>query len=286
MPLPRLGAHMSIAGGPAQALWRGQGLGCETIQLFTRSANRWSSPELTLEEIRAFHRARQETGIAPVVAHSSYLINLASPDPALWERSLEALINELTRCRLLGIVHYVLHPGAHMGAGEEAGLARVAEGLSTALAATAPAETAIVLEITAGQGTVLGARLEQLAWLIRRVAPEERLGVCFDTAHALAAGYEFRQPASYAAFWAHFDAVLGLERLRVIHLNDAKRDLGSRVDRHEHIGRGYVGLEAFRLLLNDPRLRHLPMLLETPKGEDMAEDVANLTLLRSLIASS
>jgi len=163
-------------------------------------------------------------------------------------------------------------------------MSRVVAGLREAFSATAGAGVAVLLEITAGQGSALGATFEQLAWMADHVEPAERVGACFDTAHALAAGYEFRDPASYAAMWRQFDAVIGLGRLRAIHLNDAKRDLGSHVDRHAHIGEGYVGLEAFRLLLNDPALRHVPMLLETPKGEDMREDVVNLARLRGLIA--
>ena len=281
---PRLGAHMSIAGGPARAVERGYSIGCDAIQIFTRNANRWKSKDLTQEEVDGFVHSREATGIHPIVAHSSYLINLASPDDSLWARSVEALIVELERCRRLGVHEYVLHPGAHLGAGEEAGMTRVVAGLGAAFSATAGADVAVLLEITAGQGSILGATFEQLAWMADRAKPAERIGICFDTAHALAAGYEFRDATSYAAMWRQFDAIIGLGRLRVIHLNDAKRDLGSHVDRHAHIGEGYVGLEAFRLVVNDPALRHLPMLLETPKGEDMREDVENLARLRRLIA--
>jgi len=281
---PRLGAHMSIAGGPAKALERGHSIGCDAIQIFSRNANRWTSKDLTDEDVEAFAEARASTGIYPVVAHSSYLINLASPDDALWARSVEALIVELERCRRLGVRHYVLHPGAHMDVGEEAGMERVAAGLRRAFEATADADVMVLLENTAGQGSALGTTFEQLAWMGEHAAPSARVGVCFDTAHALAAGHEFRDAESYAAMWRRFDAGVGLERLRAIHLNDAKRDLGSHVDRHEHIGQGCVGLEAFRLLVNDPALRHVPMLLETPKGADMREDVENLARLRGLIA--
>ncbi len=281
----RLGAHMSIAGGPAKALLRGRSIGCDAIQMFTRNANRWSSRDLTPKEISDFEEARIETKIDPIVAHSSYLINLATPDETLGAKSLRALITEMKRCKQLGIDSYVLHPGAHVGSGEEAGLARVAEALNVAFEATPDSNVVILLETTAGQGTGLGYKYEQLAWLIEHVEVTRRVGVCFDTAHALAAGYEFRQKESYEAMWQQFDAIIGLERLRAIHLNDSKRDLGSRVDRHEHIGQGFVGLEAFRLLVNDPALCHVPMLLETPKGPEMLEDVKNLVLLRSLIDS-
>lgn len=281
---PRLGAHMSIAGGPAKALERGHSIGCDAIQIFTRNANRWTSKDLTDDEVQAFVEAKASTGIHPVVAHSSYLINLASPDDALWLKSVGALVTEIERCRRLGVRDYVLHPGAYMDTGEEAGMARVVEGLREAFAATADADVIVLLENTAGQGSALGTTFEQLAWMADHAEPAARVGVCFDTAHALAAGHEFRDAESYAAMWRRFDAVIGIQRLRAIHLNDAKRDLASHVDRHEHIGQGCVGLEAFRLLVNDPALRHVPMLLETPKGEEMREDVENLARLRGLIA--
>jgi len=282
MNLPRLGAHMSIAGGPATALLRGHSIGCDAIQMFTRNANMWHAKPLTVREIDDFAQARLATGIEPVVAHSSYLINLATADEALWAKSQEALHDELARCAQLGIDRYVLHPGAYTGSDETSGLARVARALSAALEAIGG--VTILLETTAGQGTSLGATFEQLAWLVERVA-SERVGVCFDTAHAFAAGYDLRTAAAYAATWQHFDAVIGLRRLGCIHLNDSKRELGSRVDRHEQLGQGKIGVEAFRLLMNDPALRHVPMLLETPKGEEMLEDVENLTLLHKLIGT-
>jgi len=276
---------MSIAGGPANALLRGQRIGCETVQIFTRNANRWRSKELTPTQIEDFQQARVATGIYPVIAHSSYLINLGTPDDDLWQRSLDALLVEMGRCQQLGIRDYVLHPGAHKGSGEETGLRRIATALDAALSATAGAEVRIALENTAGQGSSLGYRLEHLAWLVEHVEHPERLGVCFDTAHALAAGYEFRLSESYATLWDRFDDLIGIDRLRVVHLNDSKRDLGSRVDRHQHIGKGFVGLEAFRMLVNDRRLRSVPMVLETPKGPDLVEDIENLAVLRGLIES-
>jgi deoxyribonuclease-4 len=279
---PRLGAHMSIAGGPSNALRRGHSIGCDAVQMFTRGPNRWQAPELTDQAVADFHHARDDTGLHAVVAHSSYLINLGSPDEVLWRRSIDALVDELERCRRLGVADYVLHPGAHMGAGVETGLARVARGLDEALN-IAGDEITILLETTAGQGTGLGHRFEQLAGIIAKARTGEQLGVCLDTAHVWAAGYEFRDAESYATMWANFDAAIGLPRLRAIHLNDSRRERGSRVDRHQHIGQGSVGLEAFRLLMNDPRLRHVPMLLETPKGDDLNEDVANLALLRGLL---
>lgn len=279
----RLGAHMSTVGGPANALLSGHSVGCDAIQMFVRNPNRWQAKDFTPEQIADFGQAREATGIEPVIAHGSYLINLGTPDSSLWGNSLDALIIELQRCRQLGIREYVLHPGSHVGSGEEAGLFRVGTGLSAALEATTDAPVTVLLETTAGQGTNLGYRFEHLAWLMHHVNLESRLGACFDTSHALAAGYEFRQPDSYKAMWEHFDGVIGMQRLRVIHLNDSRHDLGSRADRHQHIGQGFVGLEAFRMLVNDERIRAIPMLLETPKGPDLSHDVENLALLRSLV---
>jgi len=279
---PRLGAHMSIAGGPANALRRGHSIHCDAIQMFTRNANQWVSKDLTAEQVAEFHEARRETGIDEVVAHSSYLINLATPDDALARKSYAALLTELERCAQLGIDRYVLHPGSHRAAGEEEGLRRVGEALNQALAATDDS-VSILLENTAGQGSALGHSLEHLAWLLEHCAPTRRLGVCFDTAHALAAGYALGDVSAYEGFWQRFEALIGRERLRCIHLNDSKSELGSRVDRHAHIGEGHVGLETFRLLVNDGRLYHAPMLLETPKDKDLSEDIRNLATLRGLV---
>lgn len=279
----RLGAHMSIAGGVSRAFDRGEQIGCEAMQIFTKNQNQWEAKPLEPAEVERFRRRQQETGIEPVIAHDAYLINLASPDDALWERSLRAFIDELVRAEMLGLPGVVLHPGAHMGAGEKIGLDRIARALDRAHAATPGFRTQTLLEITAGQGSNLGYTFEQLAAIRNAVDDPGRVAICFDTAHALAAGYEYRTPEAYAAMWDHFDRVLGIELIRCFHLNDSKKDLGSRVDRHTHIGQGFVGLEAFRMILNDPRFDSLPMLLETPKGTDMKEDIENLRVLRSLI---
>ncbi len=280
---PRLGAHMSIAGGPANALTRGHSIGCDTIQMFTRNANQWRAKPLEEADIAAFVSARASTGIEPVVAHSSYLINLGTADDDLWARSQAALLDELERCAALGIDRYVLHPGAYTDSDEASGLMRVAEALTVAFDAPASGTVRVLLETTAGQGTSLGASFEQLAWLLDHLAAPERTGICFDTAHAFAAGYDLRTPEAYASTWRHFSAVIGLQHLGCIHLNDSKRPLGSRVDRHEQLGQGSIGVDAFRQLMNDSALRHVPMILETPKGEEMLEDVQNLALLRSLL---
>lgn len=278
-----LGAHTSIAGGVDRAVLRGQQIGCETIQLFTKNTHRWAASPLKDETIENWYRNLQETGIAPVVAHDSYLINLASPDDALWQKSLDAFVIEMARCEVLSIPYLVMHPGSHTGSGEKAGLRRIATALDRALGRVPGARVTVLLETTAGQGTNLGYRFEHLARIMELAAVGDRLGVCFDTCHVLAAGYEIRTPEGYAETFRQFDQMIGLERLEVFHVNDSKHDLGSRVDRHEHIGRGYIGLEGFRLLMNDARFYRHPLLLETPKSQDMHEDVENMATLRSLI---
>jgi deoxyribonuclease-4 len=278
-----LGAHQSIAGGVEKSLERGQEAGCDTIQIFVKTPNRWASKPIAAENIDAFKEAVAETGIWPVFAHSLYLINMATPDDALWRKSIDALVDDLERCEQLELPGLVIHPGSHVGAGEETGLARIADALDEVHARLPGYAVQVWLETTAGQGDYLGYRFEQLRAMIDGVKEPERLGICFDTAHAFAAGYELRDREGFEATWDQFNAVLGLDRLRAIHLNDSKRELGSRVDRHEHIGKGVLGLEPFRFLLNDPRFLGIPMTLETDKGPDLAEDKENLAVLRSLL---
>ncbi|MGC8873286.1 MAG: deoxyribonuclease IV [Chloroflexia bacterium] len=282
--MPYLGAHMSIAGGVEQALIRGKTIGCEAVQIFTKQPNRWAAKPLTAHEIEAFARAWQESGIGPVWAHDAYLINLASPEEGLWEQSVQSFQHELERARALGLPYLVTHAGAHRGAGEAEGLRRIAQALDRVLAAVP--EVMVLLETTAGQGGALCYRFEQIAWIIEQVRYPERLGVCFDTCHVFVAGYELRTREGYEQTLRELDERIGLERLKVFHLNDAKKGLGSRVDRHTHIGQGMLGLEPFRWLLNDPRFQKHPMVLETPKGPEMEEDRQNLAVLRSLLASS
>lgn len=279
----RLGAHESIAGGVHKAFDRAQSVGCEAVQIFVKPNRSWAVKPLTEKAVGCFKTRAEETGIHPVVGHASYLLNLATPDRALWVRSRDMLVVELERCQALGASYLVLHPGAHVGAGEEAGLARVARALGEVHAATSGLDVGILLETTAGQGTSLGYRFEHLAWLIEHVSEGERLGVCFDTCHVFAAGYELRTSEGYAATMEMFDRVVGLKWLRAVHLNDSKGALGSRKDRHEHIGAGAIGLQGFRHVLNDPCLAGLPGLLETPKSDDLHEDRENLALLRSLV---
>jgi len=266
-----------------KALQRGQEVGCDTIQIFVKSPNRWASKPLAEESIVAFKEAVTETSIWPVFAHALYLINLATPDDALWHKSLGALADDLERCEQLGLPGLVIHPGSHRGSGEGAGIARIVAALDEVHDRLPGYGVQVWLETTAGQGDHLGYTFTQLRAMIDGVKEPERLGVCFDTAHAFAAGHELRTRAGYEATWHEFDKVLGLERLQAIHLNDSKKDLGSRVDRHEHIGQGLLGLEPFRFLVNDARFRGIPMTLETEKGPDLAEDKENLRVLRSLV---
>ena len=279
----RLGAHESIAGGIDRAIDRAVSVGCETVQIFVKPNRSWAVKPLDEEEVARFTARAAEESIHPLVAHTSYLLNLGSPDEELWKKSIDTLVIEMERCEALGVHRLVLHPGSHVGTGEEVGLSRVAEGLGQAHAATRGFQTRILLETTSGQGTNLGHRFEQLAWLIHNSPEGERLRVCLDTCHVFAAGYELRTPDGYAATMEAFDTAVGLEQLEAIHLNDTKHDLGSGRDRHEHIGKGFLGLEGFRYMLNDQRLDGLPGLLETPKSDDLHEDAENLAVLRSLI---
>jgi deoxyribonuclease-4 len=279
----RLGAHMSIAGGVDKAILRGHEIGCDTVQIFTRSPRQWRPRVLKDVEILRFQQSREETEVDPVIAHDCYLINLGSPDEELWQKSLRVLIEELRHCVALGMPYLVIHPGSHVGTGEEAGLRRIAQALDQARNQTEGYSADVLLEITAGQGTNLGYSFGQLTHLLELVADDSWLGICFDTCHAFAAGYELRSPEGYEAALQELDELIGLQRLKCIHLNDSKGDLGSRLDRHEHIGRGALGLEPFRMLLNEERFQELPMVLETPKGPDLKQDKENLKVLRSLI---
>ncbi|MDZ7294736.1 MAG: deoxyribonuclease IV [candidate division KSB1 bacterium] len=278
---PLLGAHVSIAGGLHKAPARGVAIGCDAIQIFTKNQVQWKAPPLSEEEIAAFKEEFARSGLACVVVHDSYLINLASPDEATRRRSLEGLVSELIRAEQIGAPYLVMHPGAHMGEGEEKGLRRIAQGVSEALGASGTQRVVVLYETTAGQGSVLGYTFEQLASLMEMTSPRSRVGVCLDTCHAFAAGYELRSAEGLDKTLETFHRIIGLEHLRVMHLNDSRKGLGTRIDRHEHIGKGEIGLEGFRILLREKRLQHLPMLLETPGGEkDFAE---NLKTLRELL---
>jgi deoxyribonuclease-4 len=284
--MPLLGAHQSIAGGHHNALLAARTLQCDTVQLFTKSTNQWAARDLTTEDIRAFRRALRQTRLRSPMGHNCYLINLASPARALYRRSLEAFLLEYHRAEALGLRYLVMHPGSPVDGDEAAGLARVARALDEIHGRSPGYRCQILLETTAGQGNCLGHRFEHLAAILAAVAEPGRLGVCFDTCHVFAAGYALAPEAEYRASMRAFDKVIGLRWLRAFHLNDSKKPLGSRVDRHAHIGKGCLGLEPFRLLLNDPRFRSRPMVLETPKEDDSDEemDAVNLAVLRRLLA--
>jgi deoxyribonuclease-4 len=276
------GAHMPITGGISHAFQFGECVGCDAMQIFSKNQRQWQTKPLLPEEVHAYTDEQQRTNIAPVIVHASYLINLAAPADELWHKSIAALIDELERCAMVGIPYLVFHPGSHTGSGDEPGLARIINALNRILGTDAGNGVTILLETTAGQGTALGWRFEQLATLMEHVTHPKRLGVCIDTCHIFAAGYDIRTEETYHATFEAFDRLIGCEHIKLFHLNDSQKDLGSRVDRHQHIGKGYLGVEPFRLLVNDSRFLSLPMIIETPKGKDLAEDKENLALLRSM----
>jgi deoxyribonuclease-4 len=277
---------MSIAGGVSVAIDNARRAGATALQLFLKNNNQWQGKPIAPEEAARFREEMARGDLAPPVAHSSYLINLASPDPELGEKSTRAMIDELERAHLLGVPGVVVHPGAHMGRGEAAGLAAIAQRVNHVLDATAGLSSGIWLETTAGQGTCLGWRFEHLAEIMARIEDQSRVAVCLDTCHIFAAGYELRTAEAAAATLAEFDRVVGLGWLRAIHVNDSLKPFGSRRDRHAHIGQGEIGEAGFALLLRDPRLRAIPFILETPKGPDLEEDRMNLATLRRLAAAT
>ncbi|HVX60765.1 MAG TPA: deoxyribonuclease IV [Pirellulales bacterium] len=282
-----LGAHMSIAGGYYRAVEHAQRCGCDCVQLFTKNNNQWKAKPITDEEAEKFRDALAASGVSHPISHDSYLINLATPDDDLWRRSIDAFVVELQRAEQLGIAYVVMHPGAYVTSTEAAGLARVVEALDEVHRQTPELSACTLLETTAGQGTALGWRFEHLAEIKSRAKSPERLGVCLDTCHVFAAGYPLQTPEEYESTMQAFDTIVGTEEIKAFHLNDSKKGLGSRVDRHDHIGEGMLGLEPFRHLLNDPRFRQTPMYLETPKGQTdgLEWDVMNLKKLRELTAA-
>jgi deoxyribonuclease-4 len=284
---------MSVAGGLSRAVERAVVHRCDALQIFTKNANQWRGRLLPPQEIRDFRRRVKAAGIEPVISHASYLINLATANPVLRAQSMEAMADELDRAEALGLLGVVLHPGADTAGNEARSLASIAGSLLELLAARKRGKTMVLLEHTAGQGTVLGATFEQLAAIIAQMNDHGRVGVCLDTCHLLASGYDLCSTEGYDSTFRHFGHVVGFDRLKAFHLNDSKKPLGSRVDRHEHIGQGYLGLEPFRRIVNDRRFRALPMLLETPKGEGKPTgpitvdplDDRNLNTLRGLLAA-
>ena len=279
-----LGAHVSVAGGLDNAFARGLESHCTALQIFTKNANRWQGKPISNDDAIAFQQAWQKSGIGPVIAHNAYLINLASPKQDVWEKSKAALRDELLRCAQLGITGLVMHPGAHLGTGVEAGVERIREAFREILPESPP-EVRLLLENTAGQGTYLGGDFAHLAALLEGF-DEDRFGVCFDTCHAHTAGYDLSTSESYTEVMAKFDRLVGLEQIKAFHLNDCLKPCGSHVDRHTHIGQGTIGRTGFACLMQDQRLAAIPMLLETPKGDDGEMDRVNLALLRELAGES
>ena len=280
--LPPLGAHVSVAGGMASSIERATELGCTAIQIFVKNANQWQGRNVGREEAAAFRAAHAASRVGPLLAHASYLINLCATDPALLARSRQALADELARCARLGVGGLVVHPGAHLGAGEEAGMDLAAASLDAVLAGLPKLRVRVLLENTAGQGSCLGWRLEHLAGIRQRVKAPRRVGVCLDTCHAFAAGYAIHDPGGYEDFLAEIDERLGLAAVGALHLNDSVRPFASRRDRHAHIGEGEIGLDAFARLLHDPRLHDVPMVVETEPGTGMEGHRRDLATLRGL----
>jgi deoxyribonuclease IV len=287
----RIGAHMSVAGGVANAVARAQLHGCEALQIFSKNGNQWVGKPLDPDDVRRFRDGVESAGLAPAVSHASYLINLATTFPALREQSIAAFVDELDRADTLGLLGVVIHPGTCTEGTEENGLLLIGDAIRAAFAARPGGRAMVLLEHTAGQGRTLGYRFEHLAAIIERVDGSPRVGVCLDTCHLLAAGYDIASESGYRETFAAFDRLVGVDRLRVFHGNDSKRPLGSRVDRHQHIGEGCLGLAPFRRLVNDARFRDLAILIETEKTEALARpktialdplDVRNLDTLRSL----
>jgi deoxyribonuclease-4 len=277
-----LGAHMSIGGGVHTAIERGCSINCTAIQMFVKNNMQWFARPLTRDEIRAFLNHAQRAELLSIFAHANYLINLAATNPQFHANSMRALSEELTRADQLELPFLVMHPGAHVGAGEEAGLEKIVDSINRVFRKIPKVKTRVALETTAGQGSCLGHRFEQIAYIIERVRQPERLCVCLDTAHVFAAGYDIGSEAGVKKTFREFDRVIGLDRLAAIHMNDSKTPRGSRVDRHQHIGKGQIGLDAFRFIMRDRRFRKIPKVLETPKGKEMREDVENLKTLREL----
>jgi deoxyribonuclease-4 len=282
-PLALLGAHMSIAGGVHTAVDRAISIGCTALQVFTKNNNQWNGKPFTEDDIAQYRRKISAAGISPVVSHDSYLINLCATNPDTLKKSRGAFIDELERCEQLGIPLLNFHPGSHLGAGDDEGIKGICESLNIAHEATKKFNVKSVLEATAGQGTNIGYKFEHLHAIIDGVEHPERMAVCIDTCHIFAAGYDIASEKGYEETFKQFDEIVGLDRLVAFHVNDSKKGLGSHVDRHENIGKGMIGLTGFRLLMNDERFAHIPKILETPKSEDLHEDVENMKVLMSLI---
>ncbi len=278
-----IGTHVSARGGLHCAHERGARIGCTTIQVFTKNSNQWEGRPIADEDVQKYKTAQGKATIAPVVAHAAYLINLSAATPVLLRRSRKALEDELRRCEAFTLHGLVVHPGAHMGQGEQEGIRRITESINYVHEKTDGFRTLTILETTAGQGSSLGFRFGHLRAIIDGIEQKHRMAVCIDTCHLFAAGYPVHTESGWDSTMREFDETIGFRRLAVVHVNDSAREFGSRIDRHEHIGRGQIGREGFRMLMTDPRFRPLPKILETEKSEDMHEDVENMAVLRSLV---
>ena len=279
----QFGAHESISGGVFNAIERGQTATCDTIQMFNKSNSQWRAKRIEQAELDKYFEKIKETGVTVATSHSSYLINIASPVKELYEKSYNALKEEMERCEMLKIPNLVMHPGSHVGTGEEGGIKRIIKNLNKLFKELKNNSVCLLLETTAGQGSNLGYTFEQIGEMIDGVKVQDHIGVCLDTCHIFAAGYPIGDPKDYKKTMKKFDDIIGLDKLKIIHMNDSKKEFGSRRDRHEHIGKGHIGIEAFRNIVNDKRLKNVPMILETPKEEELKEDIENLKLLRSLV---
>jgi len=277
------GAHESINGGAFTAIERGKQATCDTIQMFNKGNNQWKAKKLEKEEIDKYFKAIEDTGVTVSTSHTSYLINIASPDKKLAGISTSSLKEELERCNMLKIPNLVMHPGSHVGTGEEEGVKRISKNINRIFDELENNSVCLLLETTAGQGSHLGYTFEQLAQMIDGVKDKDHIGVCIDTCHIFSAGYPLTEPKEYKATMKKFDDVVGLDKLKIIHMNDSMKGFGEKKDRHDHIGKGKIGLEAFRNIVNDPKLKKVPMILETPKEEDLKDDIENLKVLRGLV---
>jgi len=279
----QFGAHESISGGVFNAIERGRTATCDTIQMFNKSNSQWRAKKIEQAELDKYFEMIKETGVTVATSHSSYLINIASPVKELNEKSYASLKEEMERCEMLKIPNLVMHPGSHVGTGEEAGIKRIIKNLNKLFKELKNNSVCLLLETTAGQGSNLGYTFEQIGEMIDGVKVQDHIGVCLDTCHIFAAGYPISDPKEYKKTMKKFDDIIGIDKLKIIHMNDSKKEFGSRKDRHEHIGKGHIGIEAFRNIVNDKRLKNIPMILETPKEEELKEDIENLKLLRSLV---
>jgi deoxyribonuclease-4 len=278
-----LGAHMSIAKNPALAITRGESVGCETIQIFVKSNRRWSAKPMSKEKIEKFIKTRKEHDINPIFSHNTYLVNLASPDEETLQKSMECFLYEIKTSEQLKLEYIVMHPGSHLDTGLEKGIKKIGENIRELILKTEGFKIKILIETMAGQGTNIGYKFEHIGEIMDIIDIPERVGICFDTCHSYAAGYDFRSEKSYEKMIEEFDSILGLDNLYVVHLNDSVGALQSHLDRHEHIGQGEIGLEGFRNFILDERFDKIPGVLETPKDKDMTMDKKNLEVLRSFL---